>query len=905
MKKKILSFLLSASLLAAAVVPANPVTAQDTNPVSSSGVAEDTDGNGLAVGKTATANGDGSYTITMEAFTTGEVKSGEVKPSDIILVLDLSTSMETKFTSYKYNPVYSLTTRNTYYAGDGHVEVTWCNHCDAWTHGCSSGIFWHNAGTKYTPKTSATDNDPGHVQFYTRSQTSSMSRLDALKQSVAAFVAQVADQEADNRIALVYFHQNAGFLTNSNNGTAFLNAKQNKNELINAINGISERNLQGATEHGKGMAKATDVFEEYTAKGDYDDDARNKVVVLVTDGEPAPSGTNKWSSRVVKQAIEESYELKSTYGASVYTVSVDPDTDASDPDNYSYMDQYMDAISSNRPNARHTAASIDNKDQYGDSYYSLEDGGWWGSSDPTTEEMRNIMANVELGDRIDTTDGGFYLTASDTAALDNIFSEIADQTGGAKIPLDAETEIRDVVTPYFNMPTDASKITIKTMDAVYDDGVLSWEDTEPALTPAPTVEIDSASNMVTISGFDFDHNFVAEVGREEGNVEQSGDFHGRKVVIQFTVTPKTGFLGGNNVPTNGTASGVYDDGIAVEYFEVPQVNVPIEDVTVTAQDKNVYLLGSLSQENVLDGATAQVGDVELQLGENGYGLDSWQYDFVNITPTINVQDYNNLTKDEDYSLTVTVSPKTDGNGADGTPATSTSSSPCTAKINVFKPEITWQDSQINAGETADYNDNFVRAEWKHGNQVDSSVTMIGTAPELIYEYTPRAGAFTQETPVKVTVKIGDREINQYINFLHANNCTFPDCKWDEVYKDQDCHFVVHIKSFDLTIEKIGCEAIDENQSFVFSVTSPNGYSTQVVIPGNGSVTIKGLPAGEYTITEDTSWSWRYEPTANPQTVTVDDVENGTATVTFNNTRDHEQWLDGNAYAWNLFDGSND
>ena len=904
MKKKILSFLLSASLLAAAVVPASPVTAQDTNPVSSSGVAEDTDGNGLAVGKTATANGDGSYTITMEAFTTGEVKSGEVKPSDIILVLDLSTSMETKFTSYSYNSVYSLNKRNTYYAGDGHVEVTWCSDCNAWTHGCG-GWFWHDPGTKYTPKTSATDSNSSHVQFYTRSQTSSMSRLDALKQSMAAFVTQVADQEADNRIALVYFHQNAGFLTNSNNGTAFLNAKQNKNELINAINGISERNLQGATEHGKGMAKATDVFEEYTAKGDYDDDARNKVVVLVTDGEPAPSGTNKWSSRVVKQAIEESYELKSTYGASVYTVSVDPDTDASDPDNYSYMDQYMDAISSNRPNARHTAASIDNEDQYGDSYYSLEDGGWWGSSDPTTEEMRNIMANVELGDRIDTTDGGFYLTASDTAALDNIFSEIADQTGGAKIPLDAETEIRDVVTPYFNMPTDASKITIKTMDAVYDDGVLSWEDTEPALTPAPTVEIDSASNMVTVSGFDFGKNFVAEVGRDENNVANPGNFHGRKVVIQFTVTPKEGFLGGNNVPTNGTKSGVYDDGEAVETFVVPEVNVPIKNITVTAQDKNVYLLGSLSQENVLDGATAQVGNVTLQLGEDGYGLEPWQYEFVNITPTFNAGNYTNLENDGSYTLGVTVEPKSNGDGASGAVAQAKNDDD-TAKINVFKPVITWRDSQINSGDTPDYkNQNFAGVEWKHGTTVANN--MIGEEPELTYVYEPEAGPLTEETPVKVTVKIDDKDISEHVTSVHADDCTFPDCKWEE-YDDlkEGYRFIVHIKSFDLTIEKTGCANIDKDQTFIFNVTGPNDYSTQVVIPGNGSVTIKGLPAGEYTITEDTSWSWRYEPEDGvAQTVTVDDVKNGTATVTFNNTRDHEQWLDGNAYAWNLFDGSND
>ena len=71
MKKKILSFLLSASLLAAAVVPASPVTAQGTNPLSGSSTAIDTDSDGLAVGKSAEKIGENQYQITLEAYTTG------------------------------------------------------------------------------------------------------------------------------------------------------------------------------------------------------------------------------------------------------------------------------------------------------------------------------------------------------------------------------------------------------------------------------------------------------------------------------------------------------------------------------------------------------------------------------------------------------------------------------------------------------------------------------------------------------------------------------------------------------------------------------------------------------------------------------------------------------------------
>ena len=48
----------------------------------------------------------------------------------------------------------------------------------------------------------------------------------------------------------------------------------------------------------------------------------------------------------------------------------------------------------------------------------------------------------------------------------------------------------------------------------------------------------------------------------------------------------------------------------------------------------------------------------------------------------------------------------------------------------------------------------------------------------------------------------------------------------------------------LTIQKKGWETIDENQSFLFDVTGPDGYTKRVVIKGSGSVTIKGLKIGK-------------------------------------------------------------
>ena len=103
---------------------------------------------------------------------------------------------------------------------------------------------------------------------------------------------------------------------------------------------------------------------------------------------------------------------------------------------------------------------------------------------------------------------------------------------------------------------------------------------------------------------------------------------------------------------------------------------------------------------------------------------------------------------------------------------------------------------------------------------------------------------------------------------------------------------------DLTITKQGWEDIDEGQSFIFDVTGPNGYSQRVVIKGNGSVTIKGLKIGEYTVTEVTSWSWRYTTSSSPQIITLQPAKRNT--VNFTNTRSNLKWLGGDAYSQNIF-----
>lgn len=107
---------------------------------------------------------------------------------------------------------------------------------------------------------------------------------------------------------------------------------------------------------------------------------------------------------------------------------------------------------------------------------------------------------------------------------------------------------------------------------------------------------------------------------------------------------------------------------------------------------------------------------------------------------------------------------------------------------------------------------------------------------------------------------------------------------------------------DLTIKKTGWNSTDENQSFIFDVVGPNDFKITVTINGNGEVTIKDLPIGEYTVTEQTDWSWRYTPDAETQKITL--VANRENEVTFANNRSWIYWLSGDSFCTNWWGGEN-
>ncbi|MEA5152856.1 MAG: InlB B-repeat-containing protein [Oscillospiraceae bacterium] len=107
-------------------------------------------------------------------------------------------------------------------------------------------------------------------------------------------------------------------------------------------------------------------------------------------------------------------------------------------------------------------------------------------------------------------------------------------------------------------------------------------------------------------------------------------------------------------------------------------------------------------------------------------------------------------------------------------------------------------------------------------------------------------------------------------------------------------FVYELNLTSLTITKTG--AVRDTDGFIFNVTGDDNSSFKVSVMGNSGVTITGLKVGtKYTVTEESTWSWRYS--AEPQEITlVTDAQSNNVTIA--NSVAKTYLLDGSAYAQN-------
>ena len=720
----------------------------------------------------------------------------------------------------------------------------------------------------------------------TGSDNNSKERVEALQTAVNAFLTTIQKSSPTSRVAIVSYASDVTIDSGTKTASGALIPVTADNTVNSAltqiVSGLSTR-CNGGTQSGMGMQQAVNIFNSVSASDSNYDNTR--VTVLFTDGKP---GNNYWSGEdegydVAQQSVHWSVILKHAKGD---TVNMQTNVEGQD----FYGERFHNVGNIFKPKYKYGVSNYEgfqkgsaNKDDWnwtgcGSTVYSVGLGlkasdGKDSEGCKINEYMYRVSSHRPDGSHVDNNrvneweqgsdswtglytdartrnhENGYYLTTDNAAELQRIFTQIAQQTGEAV----RDVTIRDEISESF-VPCDAAGNAYNVGDTITSNGKTG------------TVRQDANGNYyiewtnVTLTPEQVDSNKVVTKPAE---------------TFQSTlyVKPRDGFLGGNNVPTNGSESGVYTAaGEAVKKFPQPEVNVPIKMGAFEAQTRNIYYGNAAPTLPELSTATP---------------LEAWQTRYVTITRTSNT-DVSNTT-DGEYAVTVTVTPEAAKETSAGAPAIAQTTT-VNSVVHVYKPEITFNDSRINYGETADYNSNGGAVVWKHRDDVAVAESMTGEAPALTYAYDPAEDAFTKDTYVKVTVTsdkdTATTKISDAVTFVHTKDTVFPGCSFDPAQGQ----FIVHINVFDLTIQKTAKAGttIDPNQTFVFKVkNNDNGKTMEIVITGAGQKTVKSLPMGNYTITEDTAWSWQYTPTEASQTIVVNETSK---TVTFENAKNSNNWL---------------
>ena len=510
--------------------------------------------------KTVTLEDDGTYTIRMETYATGKVTTTKNQtPTDIVLVLDVSGSMDTKdFPSGENYVRFTRTTNewawysrdNLYVLLDDGETYAKVSVSRQWQ---SSG--WNNGYWKYTYSaegmtTVTSENGSIPYQYVGRLYTLSsqdITRMEALQNAANAFVDATAEQNSSienadqkHRISIVKF---AGEDENTftGNGTYWDGGDEyNYSQIVKDLTVVDSQNAQslktsinnlepnGSTAADKGLNRAEAALQSSP-------EGRNKVVIMFTDGEPNYFSGFDYS--VAAETINKAKNLKDD-DVTIYTISVMDGANPNDIGNR--MNKYMNAVSSNYPDA----------------------------------EARNQRGNTSWESLALGTGSnqGYYKVATNASELTNIFEEISNSVGSAAVELTKDSVVRDVLADGFAFPSSWTKDVIENHVSVavanyIGNGQFGPETTSDEALDDINIGVNDAKDTIDVSGFDYENNYVVDAS------DDGVELNGKKLVITITGIEATDAAITNAaVPTNKETSGIYekaDSEEAFRTFEVP------------------------------------------------------------------------------------------------------------------------------------------------------------------------------------------------------------------------------------------------------------------------------------------------------------------------------------------------
>lgn len=541
----IMAAILTITMLPTTAFAADGQDSQDSGTGSEPVVlADDTGASGIELSKSAVLENDGTYTINLEAYATGEiVTSVKEKPTDIVLVLDVSGSMNDDMTyvtgedwQFTDQKVRDMPTNVYHLCPDGtYSPVTWstenliyatryryqCQHCMA-----TRKWDLDRLGISDPTIPGEGNDDPWNLFEY-KATTTTKSQLEVLQEAANTFIDSVAAKNSaietadeQHRISIVKF---ASESVRNSIGNDFDRQGYNYTQTVADLttvnssgatdlkNDVNSLQASGATAADKGLELAQSVLKGSSSE-------RAKIVIMFTDGSPTYS--SGFENEVASAAVTNAKALKDN-GTIIYTIGTMSDADPSNtnsPDN-----KYMNAVSSNYPKATITDA--------GDFDVSFGEGG----------------------------NNGYYKAVFNSAGLNDIFEEISESIGTTTVTLNADAVTKDILADGFSLPQNFSNDNVKVSTVDYrgrdDHGNRVFATTS---TPLDKTGIGFSGNTITYTGFDFAENCLID-GSEIVD-EFTPALQGEKLVITIEGIEATDAAITNGlVNTNNINSGIYEN----------------------------------------------------------------------------------------------------------------------------------------------------------------------------------------------------------------------------------------------------------------------------------------------------------------------------------------------------------
>lgn len=353
------------------------------------------------------------------------------------------------------------------------------------------------------------------------------SKMEALKDAASNFVDSVAKKAAgtngktvDHRIAVVSF---ASDVANNTNGFKQMKNPGEAAAVKQVIRGLT---ADGGTLVDNGINTANAIFADNQIQSN---EKRNRVVIVFTDGAPGLYGNWEAASvNTANSAIAAANTSKKTHGATVFTIGIFAGAKNDLPipayikyDNYYYLSDAQKTQNSNR-------------------FMHLVSTNYPAATNITTPNTQNSKT-------------GYYLTASDSASLNNVFQQISNQIQNVTTTdLDANAVVTDTVGESFSFAGTAQSYAVKVAAfEKLENGQYTFSSTE---TKDSNVKATITGKTISVTGFNFEDEWC---GYDTNGSRQTPNGH--KLIIELTVAADAAGCDTPSIPTNNGNAKILDE----------------------------------------------------------------------------------------------------------------------------------------------------------------------------------------------------------------------------------------------------------------------------------------------------------------------------------------------------------